>query len=55
MQSVGTKMREIDENVWVNYIINNNKDKNIIVDDVEYLNEFYELKKIIQFYKIRVE
>ena len=45
MQSVGTKMREIDENVWVNYIINSNKDKNIIVDDVRYLNEFSELKK----------
>ena len=45
--NIGTKMREIKSDVWVNYTINeikkNNYDK-IIIDDVRYLNEFQKLK-----------
>ena len=38
------KMREIDSDVWVNYIINNNKDiDNCIIDDILYQNELYKL------------
>ena len=49
LQSIGTKFREIDENVWVNYIINKyNSTENIndvIIDDVRYKNELDALKE----------
>ena len=40
MIQIGSKMREIDENVWVNYIINETKDKEYcIIDDLRFQNE----------------
>ena len=43
---IGKKMREIDENVWINYTIKECKDyENIIIDDIRYLNEFNKLKE----------
>lgn len=43
---IGKKMREIDENVWVNYTIKECKNhENIIIDDIRYLNEFTKLKE----------
>jgi dephospho-CoA kinase len=40
MIQIGSKMREIDENVWVNYIINETKDKEFcIIDDLRFQNE----------------
>ena len=43
LQSIGTKMREINDNVWVDYLLNNNKE-DIIVDDARYINELKALK-----------
>lgn len=43
---IGKKMREIDENVWVNYTLNECKEhNNIIIDDIRYSNEFNKLKQ----------
>ena len=40
MIQIGTKMREIDVNVWANYIINETKDKEFcIIDDLRFQNE----------------
>ena len=37
---IASKMREIDINVWVNYIINQTKDKEYcIIDDLRFQNE----------------
>ena len=44
LQQIGTKFREIDDNIWINYIINKHVD-NIIIDDVRYQNEIMALKK----------
>jgi dephospho-CoA kinase len=44
--NIGTKMREIDENVWINYIINQKKDKDyFVIDDLRYQNEYDSLYK----------
>ena len=43
LQQIGTKFREIDEKVWVNYILNKHDD-NVIIDDVRYHNEITALK-----------
>jgi len=43
LQAIGTKMREIDENVWINSVLNK-YDDNIILDDARYLNEIEALK-----------
>lgn len=46
LTSIGTKMREIDYDVWVNYVINQTKDKtHCIVDDLRYQNEYEALHK----------
>ena len=43
---IGKKMRDIDENVWVNYTIKECKGhNNIIIDDIRYSNEFNKLKE----------
>lgn len=43
---IGTKMREIDENVWVNYTIKECQQyENSIIDDLRNKNEFDILKK----------
>lgn len=44
--SIGTKMREIDNNVWCNYIENKYKNEDyIIIDDLRFENEAKMLKK----------
>lgn len=53
LTSIGTKMREINYDVWVNYVINQTKNKtHCIVDDLRYQNEYEALHnnnfKIIQ-------
>jgi len=46
LTSIGTKMREIDSEVWINYIIEQTKDKtHCIVDDLRYQNEYETLSK----------
>ena len=44
LQSIGTKMREIDPNVWVNLTLRNIED-NVIIDDCRFLNEIQNLKE----------
>ena len=40
LTSIGTKMREIDSNVWANYTINMGKDfDKVVIDDLRYQNE----------------
>ena len=40
LTSIGQKMREIDKDVWVNYVINQCKDvEYCLVDDLRYQNE----------------
>ncbi len=53
LTSIGTKMREIDPDVWINYVLKQTKDKtHCIVDDLRYQNEYEALSnagfKIIQ-------
>jgi len=46
LQMIGTKMREINSDVWVNYTINKYKNNEyVIIDDVRYQNEIDKLKK----------
>jgi dephospho-CoA kinase len=44
LQQIGTKFRDIDDKVWINYIINKHPD-NVIIDDVRYQNEITTLKE----------
>ena len=45
LQNIGTKFREIDEDIWVKYLVRKVKNEdNIIVDDCRYLNEVQSLK-----------
>ena len=44
LQQIGTKFREIDDKVWINYIINKHID-NVIIDDVRYQNEIKALRE----------
>jgi tRNA uridine 5-carbamoylmethylation protein Kti12 len=44
--SLGQKMREIDSEVWINYVIEQTKDKDFcLVDDLRYQNEYEALLK----------
>tara|TARA_B100000900_G_scaffold101637_1_gene84199 strand:- start:1630 stop:2160 length:531 start_codon:yes stop_codon:yes gene_type:complete len=46
LTSIGQKMREIDSEVWVNYVINQCKDvEYCLVDDLRYQNEYEALVK----------
>lgn len=46
LTSIATKMREIDSNVWINYIINETKNNDFcIIDDLRFQNEYEELHK----------
>lgn len=46
LQQIGTKMREINENVWAEYTINQSKKYDfIVIDDLRYKNEYDLLKK----------
>lgn len=45
LQKIGTKMREIDINCWVNYTIKKSlNNENTIIDDGRYLNEIDAMK-----------
>ena len=46
LQQIGMKMREIKEDVWIDYLINLQVDEgeNLIVDDVRFINEAKKLK-----------
>ena len=45
LQSIGTKMREIDEDVWASYTVNKACKQNfVIIDDLRYKNEFNQVK-----------
>ena len=53
LTSIGTKMREINADVWINYVLKQTKDQtHCIVDDLRYQNEYEALVnsgfKIIQ-------
>ena len=55
LQDIGTKFREIDEDIWVKYLLKKVKNKdNIIIDDCRYLNEVQSLKNN-GFYIIYIE
>ena len=46
LTGIGTKMREIDSDVWINYILNQTKHKKYcIIDDLRYQNEYESLAK----------
>ena len=46
LQTIGTKMREIDPDIWVNVLLRKIKTTdNIIIDDVRFENEILILKK----------
>ena len=46
LTSIGQKMREIDPDVWANYIIQQTKDLNYcLIDDLRYQNEYELLAK----------
>ncbi len=46
LQQIGTKMREIDPNVWVDTLLRNINDcDDIIIDDVRFENEIIKLKQ----------
>ena len=46
LTSIGQKMREIDKDVWVNYVIDQCKDvEYCLVDDLRYQNEYEALVK----------
>ncbi len=46
LTSIGTKMREIDSDVWINYVLKQCEDKtHCIVDDLRYQNEYESLSK----------
>ena len=41
LTSIGTKMREIDSDIWAKYIIKNCIDlENVVIDDLRYQNEY---------------
>jgi len=48
LQDLGMKMREIDQDVWVKYLVrivrSLPKDSNIVVDDLRFMNEYTALK-----------
>jgi len=48
LQDLGMKMREIDQDVWVNYVLRIvhilPKDSNIVIDDLRFMNEYKALK-----------
>ena len=46
LQQIGTYMREIDTDVWANYIVKQSKKYNyVVIDDLRYKNEYDLLKK----------
>jgi dephospho-CoA kinase len=46
LQELGNKIREIDPDIWVNYVVKKvGFEDNIVIDDVRYLNEARVLKE----------
>ena len=48
LQAVGTKMREVDKDVWIDYVLKRGEAagrSHVVVDDVRYANEAYALKR----------
>ena len=46
LQDIGKKMRDIDKNVWINYLLRKTENiTNVIVDDVRYPNELKALRE----------
>ena len=46
LTNLATHMREIDDNVWVNYVLSQTQDKDhCIIDDLRYQNEYDALVK----------
>jgi len=46
LQIIGDKMKEIDKDIWIKYLLKKIKNKNnIIIDDLRFQNELYYLKK----------
>lgn len=46
LQTIADKMKEIDKDIWIKYVIREIKDKNnIIIDDLRFQNELYYLKE----------
>ena len=46
LTSIGTKMREINSDVWINYVLKQCKDQtHCIIDDLRYQNEYEALVK----------
>ena len=50
-------MKEIDNNVWVNFLVSQIKHKNnIVIDDVRFINEYQALDKLgFIFIKLKVD
>ncbi len=56
LQTIGTLMRSVDEEVWVKYLMKNTQYSNVIVEDCRYENEFAALEKEeFIFIKIDIE
>ena len=66
LTNIGTKMREIDPDIWAKYTINKCKDlDNVVIDDLRYQNEYdllikngfkiivLTLPKAIQIYRLK--
>jgi dephospho-CoA kinase len=43
--NVGKKMREIDVDVWLNYVCEKHKTNFVIIDDIRYKNEYKKFKE----------
>ena len=56
LQDFAQKIKEIDPNVWVNYLIRQITTDNIIVDDLRFPNEYNALKQLgFIFIKLEIE
>ena len=58
LQQIGTKMREIDENVWIKALVLKIQNENLIpfgVDDVRFLNEVDMLKEKFSLFIVKLQ
>ena len=45
LQILGTKMKEIDDKVWIKYLLKSiDNENNVVIEDVRYINEYDALK-----------
>lgn len=56
IQDFAQKIKEIDPDVWVNYLLRNVKDsENIVIDDLRFPNEYSALEKVgFKFIKLNI-